>query len=98
MISQFWPTTKSGKRQLLTANFLRMLLIKHKRVFFRASYVKYETCLWGGLRLIPSAPLLQTLGADYEKMIADGMFEGEPSSFDSIIARLKELAERINVT
>ncbi len=44
------------------------------------------------------ARFVKTLGADYEKMIADGMFEGEPFSFDSIIARLKELAKQINVT
>lgn len=73
-------------------------VVKHKSVFFRTSYAKYEACLSGGLRLIPGRTLLQTLGADYEKMIADGMFEGEPPSFDSIIARLKELAEQINVT
>jgi hypothetical protein len=46
--------------------------------------------------LIPRTPLLQALRADYEKMIADVMFEGEPPSFNSIIARLKELEKQIN--
>jgi hypothetical protein len=73
-------------------------VVRHKSVFFRAAYAKYDACLSGGLRLIPGTPFLQTLGTDYEKMIADGMFEGEPPSFDSIIARLKELEKRINAT
>jgi hypothetical protein len=71
-------------------------VVRHKSVFFRASYANYDACLSGGLRLIPRTPLLQALGADYEKMIADGMFEGEPPSFDSIIARLKDLEKQIN--
>jgi hypothetical protein len=73
-------------------------VVGHKSVFFRSSYANYEACLSGGLRLIPGTPLLQTLGVDYEKMIADGMFEGEPPSFDSIIARLKKLEKQINAS
>jgi hypothetical protein len=69
---------------------------RHKSIFFRASYAKYDACLSGGLRLIPRTPLLQALEADYEKMIADGMFEGEPPTFDSIISRLEKLEKQIN--
>ena len=71
-------------------------VVRHKSVFFRASYAKYDACLSGGLRLIPGTRLLQSLAADYEKMIADGMFEGEPPTFESIIARLKKLEKQIN--
>ena len=71
-------------------------VVRHKSVFFRASYAKYDACLSGGLRLIPGAPLLQALGADYEKMIADGMFEGEPPNFEKILLRLKKLEQEIN--
>lgn len=71
-------------------------VVKHKSVFFRASYAKYDACLSGGLRLIPGTALRQALRADYEKMIPDGLFEGEPPSFEPIIARLKELEEQIN--
>jgi hypothetical protein len=73
-------------------------VVKHKSVFFRASYAKYGACLSGGLRLLPGTPLLEALRADYEKMIANGMFEGEPPIFDSIIARLKNLDKQINGT
>jgi hypothetical protein len=71
-------------------------VVRHKSVFFGASYAKYEACRSGGLRLIPEGPLMQALRTDYEKMIADGMFEGEPPSFDSIEARLDKLAKEIN--
>jgi hypothetical protein len=46
--------------------------------------------------LIPGTPLLQSLAADYEKMIADGMFEGEPPTFESIVKRLQPLEKTIN--
>jgi Nucleotidyl transferase AbiEii toxin, Type IV TA system len=71
-------------------------VVKHKNVFIRASYTNYEACLSGGLRLIPETTLLQALRSDYEKMIADGMFDGEPPTFDSIIARLGTLEKEIN--
>jgi len=71
-------------------------VVKHKNIFFRASYSNYEACLSGGLHLIPGAPLLKALRADYEKMIAGRMFEGEPPFFDWIISRLEKLEKQIN--
>jgi hypothetical protein len=71
-------------------------VVRHKSVFFRASYTNYEACLAGSLRLIPDAPLLQALRTDYEKMIADRMFDGEPPTFDSIVVRLGTLEKEIN--
>ena len=71
-------------------------VVKHKNVFFRASHTNYQACLSGSLRLIPDAPLLKALRTDYEKMIADGMFDGESPTFDSIVAGLGELAKEIN--
>jgi hypothetical protein len=46
--------------------------------------------------LIPGKALQDALRLDYEKMIADGMFEGEPSGFESIVGRLKTLEKEIN--
>jgi len=48
--------------------------------------------------LIPGKALQDALRLDYEKMIGDGMFEGEPPTFDSIIARLEKLEKQINAT
>jgi hypothetical protein len=82
--------TSLADRQLLAD------VVKHKNIFFRTSYANYEACLSGGLRLIPGKVLQDALRLDYEKMIADGMFEGEPPTFDSIIARLEKLDKQIN--
>jgi hypothetical protein len=71
-------------------------VVKHKSVFFRASYAKYDACLSGGLSLIPGEALQDALRIDYQKMIADGMFEDAPPSFEKIVARLKKLEEEIN--
>jgi hypothetical protein len=73
-------------------------VVKHKNVFFRASYAKYEACVSGGLRLIPETALREALRLDYEKMIADGMFEADPPSFESIVRRLEVLEKEINTT
>ena len=73
-------------------------VVRHKNIFFRASYTNYEACLSGSLRLVPGGALLEALAADYSKMISAGMFDAEPPSFDSIIARLKHLEEEINAS
>jgi hypothetical protein len=71
-------------------------VVNHKNIFFRASYTDYKACLSGGLRLIPSDTLREALRTDYEKMIADGMFDVDPLSFDSIMTRLEKLEKEIN--
>jgi hypothetical protein len=71
-------------------------VVKHKSVFFHASYAKYNTCLSGGLRLVPKTALQRALRTDYAGMIDDGMFEAEPLTFDSILTRLEKLEKQIN--
>jgi hypothetical protein len=82
--------TSMADRQLLAD------VVKHKNVFFRTSYANYEACLSGGLCLIPGKALRDALRGDYEKMIADGMFEDEPPRFESIVMRLEALEKEIN--
>ena len=72
-------------------------VVRHKNVFFRASYANYGACLSGGLRLIPKPSLLEALKSDYAKMIAAGMFDGEPPGFDPILNRLGKLEKEINI-
>lgn len=71
-------------------------VVKHKKVFFHSSYANYDACLSGGLRLVPSEPLLGELRADFKKMCDAGMFYGAPPSFDEIIDRLRRLETSIN--
>jgi len=79
-----------GDRALLTD------VVKHKKVFYNASYANYDACLAGGLRLIPEDAELATLRVDFQRMIGAGMFIGEPPNFDVIVDRLRTLEITIN--
>lgn len=71
-------------------------VVKHKKVFYNASYANYDACLVGRLRLIPEESVLTALRDDFQRMISAGMFIGEPPDFDSIIERLRALESTIN--
>ncbi len=72
-------------------------VVKHKKVFYNASYANYDACLSGQLRLIiPEDPTLAALRDDFQRMIGAGMFIGEPSAFDAIVDRLRALETAIN--
>jgi hypothetical protein len=82
-----------------TALYDRALLadvVKHKKVFYHASYAKYDDCLIGQLRLVPENSVLAALHEDFQRMISAGMFIGEPPAFDLIIDRLRLLETAIN--
>lgn len=71
-------------------------VVKHKKVFYNASYANYDACLTGQLRLIPEDAALAALRDDYQRMIGAGMFIGEPPAFDAVIDRLRALETTIN--
>lgn len=53
-------------------------VVKHKKVFYNASYANYDACLTGQLRLIPEDAVLAALHDDFQRMIGAGMFIGDP--------------------
>ena len=71
-------------------------VVKHKKTFFHASYVNYDECLAGRLRLIPGNTVLAALRDDFQRMVCAGMFIGDPPTFDSIVKRLRTLEGAIN--
>ena len=71
-------------------------VVKHKKVFYNASYANYDACLTGQLRLIPEDAALAALRDDFQRMIGAGMFIGEPPVFDAIVDRLRALETTIN--
>jgi len=71
-------------------------VVKHKKVFFHASYANYDACIAGGLKLVPDETALLVLQADYERMVTAGMFFGTPPTFRDVIARLNVLEAEIN--
>lgn len=71
-------------------------VVRHKKVFYDASYAKYNDCLSGSLRLIPDPSDLAGLEADYRAMVASGMFYTTPPTFDALLSALRSLETRIN--
>jgi hypothetical protein len=71
-------------------------VVKHKKVFYNASYANYEACLAGQIKLIPEDTALAALRDDFQRMIGAGMFIGEPPAFDAIVDRLRDLETTIN--
>ncbi len=71
-------------------------VVRHKQVFFNASYANYDACLDNQLCLIPDTEVISELRKDYEKMLSAGMLYGEPPSFDEIINDAREIEQAIN--
>jgi hypothetical protein len=71
-------------------------VVKHKKVFFNASYANYDACLVGQLKLIPNDAALIALREDFQRMIDAGMFIGAPPVFDDSVDRLRALESTIN--
>lgn len=71
-------------------------VVKHKKVFYSASYANYDAYLAGQLKLIPEETALTALRDDFQRMVGAGMFIGEPPAFDAIIDRLRTLETAIN--
>jgi hypothetical protein len=84
-----------GKCALSQRNLLEEV-VRHKTVFFNASYAHYHLCLEKGLILMPQEPLLSNLRKDYTAMNTAGMFDSTPPSFDTLLDEIQLLQEQIN--
>jgi hypothetical protein len=71
-------------------------VVKHKKVFYNASYANYDACVAGQFRLIPDDAAMASLRDDFQRMIDAGMFIGEPPEFARILKRLRELELLLN--
>lgn len=72
-------------------------VVRHKKVFFKASYANYDACLQSRLQLLPGEETLDGLRADYEKMINAGMMYQKAPSFDEIVDSIRHLEQSINI-
>ena len=72
-------------------------VVRHKQVFFNASYANYEACLANKLRLIPGDNAIAELRTDYEKMLGTGMMFGKSPSFGDIINGIREIEGEANI-
>lgn len=70
------------------------VVAKHKSLFFRSGWARYEEAKPGTLCLMPTEARLGDLAADYAKMRP--MFFGQPPSFRELLADIGQLERRIN--
>jgi hypothetical protein len=69
-------------------------VVEHKKVFFREAGARYDLAQPGGLRICPPEAHLARIRSDYRDMRE--MFFTEAPSFDSVMADLRELEDRVN--
>ena len=91
MLNNSWV----GKESLSNFEILENV-VEHKKAFFHYSFVDYDDCISGMLRLIPGQTYLHGLEQDYTQMIDEGMFSETPPSFGDIIKALSQLEEALN--
>jgi predicted nucleotidyltransferase component of viral defense system len=71
-------------------------VIRHKKVFFNASYANYDACQQGALQILPNEDTLKSLQQDYEKMISAGMLYESTPPFSEIEKSLRQIEKSIN--
>ncbi|WP_448478069.1 nucleotidyl transferase AbiEii/AbiGii toxin family protein [Pseudoxanthomonas mexicana] len=74
---------------------------EHKQAFFSEkdvdrTTIAYDEAINGGLQLVPTGEALQHLKEDYESMVANGLLEGTPISFDALMANCATLTDKCN--
>ena len=88
-------------RSALADRELAIAVARHKSMFFRerdaaGDWIDYEAAVSGGLQLRPEPPLSDTLAADYDRMLRDGMLLGEEERFEDILSRCADIEARAN--
>lgn len=72
-------------------------VIRHKKVFFNASYANYDACLAASLKLLPADETISGLQIDDENMVNAGMMYQQPPDFSQIIESIKKIERDINL-
>ncbi len=71
-------------------------VVKHKSLFFRSSWAKYDEAAKGTLRLHPPSARIADLREDYRRMRQ--MFFGETRDFEAILTTLQEWEKKFNTS
>jgi hypothetical protein len=69
-------------------------VVEHKKVFFREAAARYDLAKPGSLRVCPPESHVAQIRSDYRDMRE--MFFSEPPPFDTVMADLRELEDRVN--
>jgi hypothetical protein len=70
-------------------------VLRHRQIFFRQTWVDYETLRKGTLRVLPAQEQLSEWRRDYEAM-REEMFFGEPPLFDEVMEVVRQFEEEFN--
>lgn len=86
----------------LVAKEVAFQVARHKSVFFSekggVGVVDYNVAVSGGLILVPQeVDTLNSLKADYEKMVDDGLLQDPIPTFEEIVEKSADLQRRVNV-
>ncbi len=83
-------------RDALERRDLLAEVVQVKKVFYHSGFARYDDCLGGRLRLIPSEPSQEILRKDFAAMLDAGMFSATPPTFEMLLDRLRDLEAVIN--
>ena len=71
-------------------------VVRHKAVFFNASYANYDHCLDGRLRLVPDEDQFAGLKTDYESMRTAGIVRDDAPEFGALIESIRHVEIEVN--
>ena len=69
-------------------------VVEHKKIFYREAAARYDLAKPGSLRVCPSDVHVAQIRSDYRDMRE--MFFTEAPPFDTVMADLRELEDRVN--
>lgn len=69
-------------------------VVRHKSVYFKEAWARYDEAASGLLRLVPHDDLVGLLRPDYNRMRE--MFFTDPPAFDEILETLRNLEDEVN--
>ena len=72
-------------------------VVRHKTVFFNASYAHYHHCLEGRLRLVPDHDQLPALKSDYDAMRAARIVGADAPEFDALLDQIRVVESAANL-
>ncbi len=86
----------NASRAALTDRVIFEDVVRHKTVFFNATYANYNHCLDGRLRLVPDEDQLVLLESDYEAMRTASIIRDEAPRFDALMERIRNVEVEVN--
>ena len=71
-------------------------VVRHKMVFFNASYANYDHCLDGRLRLVPDDDQIVSVRSDYDAMRRAGIVGADAPEFDTLMDAIGNIEAEAN--